>query len=300
MIPPLKVGDTIAITAPASKVQTEDLQYGINLLKSWGLKVVLGETLGHAYHNFSDTTANRLKEFQKFLDDDSIKAIIAARGGYGVSKYLDNIYFGNFKKSPKWIVGFSDITALLLDINRMGVAAVHGPMVKTFGFDENSAEYLRQILFGQKLDYHFNSRAGNRMGEAEGQAVGGNLALLTHSIGSKSDFSYDGKILFIEDVDEKMYSIDRMMLQLNRAGKLEKLAGLVVGDFTDIGENATPFGSTIEEIVAEHTQGTDYPIAFGFGFGHDKVNLPVVMGSPYQLSVTNGGVHLKMRGNERV
>lgn len=300
MIPFLKPGDKVAITASASKVNLEDTIQGIEILKSWGLEPILGSTVGNAFHNFSDTRENRLAEMQTFLDNPQIKCIIAARGGYGVSDLLDLLDFTEFKKSPKWLVGFSDLTAIILHLNKLSFPAIHGPMVKTFSFDEKSNDFLKSLLFGLEVNYSWNSLFKNKTGNSEGIAVGGNLALLVHCICTKSDISYDNKILFIEDIGEKMYNIDRMMVQLKRAGKLKNLVGLVVGDFSDIGENDIPFGKTIQEIVLDHCQNYHFPIAFNFPFGHEKINFPIMMGERYKLEVGKNQVDLIMHRNELV
>jgi muramoyltetrapeptide carboxypeptidase len=297
IVPFLKSGDKVAITAPASQVKKEDVLKGVQILENWGLQVVVGDTVGNSFFNFSDTLENRKRELQDFLDDDSIQCIFSARGGYGVSDLIDTLDFQKFIQNPKWIIGFSDLTALLLHINLLGYPAIHGPMAKTLIFDEFSTENLRRILFGENTHYHWNPNPSNKIGVSQGETVGGNLVLLAHSIGSKSDISYDGKILFIEDIGEKMYSIDRLMVQLKRAAKLKNLAGLVVGDFSDISENSVPFGSTVSEIILNHTSDYDYPMAFGFQFGHEDVNLPIVMGVTYQLDVKPAGVTLKSSFN---
>lgn len=294
--PYLQPGDKVAITAPASRVFLEDLSEGLKILQQWGLRVEMGTTPGRSFHNFSDTFENRLQELQRFLDDPEIKCILAARGGYGISDLLDHLDFTSFKKHPKWMVGFSDLTALLLHLNSLGYEAVHGPMVKTLSFDPAwSSEKLRTVLSGETPVYNLPVYPGNREGQGEGPAVGGNLVLLAHSIGSASDISYDGKILFLEDIGEKLYNIDRLMVQLKRAGKLKHLAGLVAGSFTDMDDPS--FGWTAEEIILHHTATCNYPVALGFQFGHEDVNLPVIMGRNYELTVTPAEVTLKMSGN---
>jgi muramoyltetrapeptide carboxypeptidase len=291
--PYLKKGDKIAITAPASKLERKSIQIGIEILQSWGLEVIVGKTVGNEFHGFADTLENRIKEFQSFLDDSSIKLILSARGGYGCSKIIDSLNFEKFKTSSKWICGFSDLTAMLLHVNSLGFQALHGVMAKTMTYHQASNESLRAALFGEKYAYAFESTSANRFGEGNGEAVGGNLALLVHSIGSKSDISCDGKILFLEDISEYYYNIDRMLVQLKRAGKLQNLAGLVVGDFSDCKDNDEPFGKTIEEIILEHTQTTKYPIAFGFGFGHENMNMAIRMGEELHLEVKLSGSIIK-------
>ncbi|MBX2954170.1 MAG: LD-carboxypeptidase [Leadbetterella sp.] len=296
--PYLVPGDKVAITAPASRVQPEDVAPGIKMLQDWGLRVETGATVGRSFHNFSDTFENRLQEFQRFLDDPEVKCILAARGGYGVSDLIDHLDFTAFQKHPKWLSGFSDLTAVVLHLNALGYEAIHGPMAKTLSFDTHSSEQLRAVLSGETPAFRMAACAANREGSGSGRAVGGNLVLLAHCIGSASDISYDGKILFLEDIGEKLYNIDRLMVQLKRAGKLKHLAGLVSGSFTDMCEPS--FGFTVEEIIRHHTAAYDYPVAFGFQFGHESVNLPVVMGRTYALNVTAAGVTLTMQKNELV
>jgi muramoyltetrapeptide carboxypeptidase len=291
--PYLKKGDTVAITAPASIVKRDAVEMGIAQLKKWGLNVIIGETVGNAYHNFSGTDELRRTELQGFLNNPNVHCIIAARGGYGVSRILDDLDFTSFCKSPKWIVGFSDLTALISQINTLNIAAIHGPMVKTFSFDKTSNSYLKNILFGENLKpYTLKPSKYNRIGNATGQAIGGNLCLLNHLIGTKSEINFEGKILFIEDISEYYYAIDRYLVQLKRAGKIKNLAGLVVGNFSDFKNQDIPFGKSIEEITLDHCSEYTFPIAFGFNFGHEKANYPIVMGGEVKLEVSDKGVVL--------
>lgn len=291
--PYLKKGDKIAITAPASKLDRKSIEVGIEILQSWGLEVTVGKTVGRNFHDFSDTLENRTSEFQSFLDDSSIKLILSARGGYGCSKIIDYLNFDKFKASPKWICGFSDLTAMLLHVNGLGFQALHGVMAKTMTYHQESNESLRAALFGENYLYAVEPSTSNILGEGQGESIGGNLALLVHSIGSTSDINYDGKILFLEDISEYYYNLDRMLVQLKRAGKLKYLAGLVVGDFSDCKDNDEPFGKKIEEIILEHTEGSYYPVAFGFGFGHESKNLAIRMGEELYLDVKSSGSIIK-------
>jgi muramoyltetrapeptide carboxypeptidase len=291
--PYLKKGDKIAITAPASKLGRKSIEIGVEILQNWGLEVIVGKTVGNEFHGFADTLENRTSEFQGFLDDPSIKLILSARGGYGCSKIIDYLIFEKFKTTPKWICGFSDLTAMLLHINGLGFQSLHGVMAKTMTYHQESNDSLRAALFGDKIDYAFISQEYNREGEGVGEAIGGNLALMAHSIGSKSDLTYDGKMLFLEDISEYFYNLDRMLLQLRRAGKLANLAGLVIGDFSDCKDNDEPFGKNVEEIILEHTEGTNYPIAFGFGFGHENKNLAIRMGETLAFCVNKTGSTIK-------
>jgi muramoyltetrapeptide carboxypeptidase len=292
--PYIKRGDFVAITAPASKLDLKSIETSLEILQNdWGLKVLIGSTVGKSFNGFSDTDNNRKNELQDYLDDPSIKLIFSARGGYGCSKIIDNLDFNKFKNWPKWVCGFSDLTALLLEINSLGFQAIHGVMAKTMTFDPDSNLSLKKLLFGEKMSYKFRYTPSNVQGIGIGEAIGGNLALLVHSIGSKSDISYDGKILFLEDISEYYYNLDRMMLQLKRAGKLDKLEGLVVGDFSDCKENDVPFGKNYEEIILEHISGFSFPVAFNFAFGHENKNLAIRMGETIKLEVNKKFVSLK-------
>lgn len=292
----LRTGDTVAVTAPASLVKTEEVEVGLRVLQSWGLDVLVGETVGRSHFNFSAPFEVRLKEMQTFLDLPQVRCIVAARGGYGVSDLLDHLDFSGFFASPKWLVGFSDLTALGLHLNALGYPFVHGPMVKTLRFDATSNTHLRSLLFGEVPGYSWNTAYAPREGSGTGQALGGNLVLLTHSIGSASDISYQGKILFIEEIGEKLYNIDRMMVQLKRAGKLAHLQGIVLGSFTDMGD--LNFGQSVEEIVLHHTAEYRYPVSRSFSFGHDSVNLSVIMGGKYRLDVSGSTSRLTPCENE--
>jgi muramoyltetrapeptide carboxypeptidase len=286
--PPLKKGDKIAITSPAKKLPAP-MTDAISLLQSWGLEVVLGETLDASYHQFAGDDDLRAHDLQRFIDDDSIKAIVAARGGYGTIRIIDKIDFSHFAQNPKWLVGFSDITVLHTHLfTNYGAQTIHGQMpVNIPDASAHSLETLRQALFGEKLRYQFTSHALNRSGETNGILVGGNLSLLIAVSGSVSDLDYTGKILFIEDVGEYLYAIDRMMRHLYRAGKLKHLTGLIVGGFTDVKDNDIPFGQTVPEIIMEVVKEYDYPVCFDFPAGHIPDNCSLILGKMLNLSVND-------------
>ncbi len=289
LLPPhLKKGDKIAITCPAKKLPAP-MTDAVKLLQSWGLEVVLGETVEASYHQFAGDDDLRARDMQRFIDDDSIKAIIAARGGYGTIRMIDKVDFSSFAQKPKWLVGFSDITILHAHLfANYRVQTIHGQMpVNIPDASAHSLETLRKALFGEPLTYQFTSHALNRSGEAAGVLVGGNLSLLIAVSGSVSDLDYNGKILFIEDVGEYLYAIDRMMRNLKRAGKLAHLAGLVVGAFTDVKDNDIPFGQTVPEIIMEVVRDYDYPVCFDFPAGHIPDNCSLVLGKTLNLSVNN-------------
>ncbi|MEO6524951.1 MAG: LD-carboxypeptidase [Mucilaginibacter sp.] len=286
-IPPyLKKGDKIAITCPAKKLPSP-MTAAIALLESWGLEVVIGETVTASYHQFAGDDNLRARDMQRFLDDAGIKAIIAARGGYGTIRMVDKLDFSNFQKHPKWIIGFSDITVLHSHIEtNFGIQTIHGQMpVNVVEGSEKSLETLRKALFGEDISYQFKSNALNREGKSEGILIGGNLSLLVAVSGSVSDMDYDDKILFIEDVGEYLYSVDRMMYNLKRAGKLKNLAGLIVGGFTEIKDNDIPFGQTIEQIVMDLVKEYNYPVCFDFPAGHISDNRALIFGREVNLSI---------------
>lgn len=259
----------------------------IALLESWGLEVVIGETVTASYHQFAGDDNLRARDMQRFLDDAGIKAIIAARGGYGTIRMVDKLDFSNFQKHPKWIIGFSDITVLHSHIEtNFGIQTIHGQMpVNVVEGSEKSLETLRKALFGEDISYQFKSNALNREGKSEGILIGGNLSLLVAVSGSVSDMDYDDKILFIEDVGEYLYSVDRMMYNLKRAGKLKNLAGLIVGGFTEIKDNDIPFGQTIEQIVMDLVKEYNYPVCFDFPAGHISDNRALIFGREVNLSI---------------
>jgi muramoyltetrapeptide carboxypeptidase len=292
--PYLKKGDKIAITCPAKKLPNP-MTDAISLLQSWGLEVVLGETVDASYHQFAGDDDLRAKDLQRFIDDDSIKAIVAARGGYGTMRMIDKVDFSNFAANPKWLIGFSDITVLHTHLfANYQAQTIHGQMpINIPDASAHSLETLRRALFGEDLHYHINTHTLNRVGDASGILVGGNLSLLVAVAGSVSDLDYDGKILFIEDVGEYLYSIDRMMRNLKRAGKLSRLKGLIVGGFSEVKDNDIPFGQTVPEIIMEVVKEYNYPVCFDFPAGHIPDNCSLILGKTLNLSVKQTQVKVK-------
>ncbi|WP_426582445.1 S66 peptidase family protein [Mucilaginibacter sp. R-33] len=284
--PYLKKGDKIAITCPAKKLPNP-MTDAIALLQSWGLEVVLGDTVEASFHQFAGDDDFRAADMQRFIDDDSIKAIIAARGGYGTVRMIDKVDFSRFAQNPKWLIGFSDITLLHTHLfTNYGAQTIHGQMpVNIPDASKHSIDTLRRALFGEDLSYEFATHDTNKPGEATGIIVGGNLSLLVASAGSVSDLDYTEKILFIEDVGEYLYSVDRMLRMLDRAGKLKSLSGLVVGGFTDIKDNDIPFGQTVSQIVMDIVKGYNYPVCFDFPAGHIPDNNSLVLGREVGLLV---------------
>lgn len=297
-IPPyLKKGDTIGIVCPAGYMPVENLQTCIKVLMEWGYKVKTGNTIGSQYHYFSGTDQQRLHDLQQMIDDDSINAIMCARGGYGVGRIIDDVNFKKFKKKPKWIVGFSDITVLHSHLyKRYKIASLHAPMAAAFNDGEFDNEYVQSLqlaLQGTKNKYSTTSHVYNTMGKATAKLVGGNLSLLCHLIGTPSETPTDGKILFIEEVGEYLYNTDRMLYQLKRSGKFDKLAGLIVGGFSDSKDTTIPFGKDVYEIIYDVVKDFNYPICFQFPVGHDKENYALKIGIDYELRVGTKKVMLK-------
>jgi muramoyltetrapeptide carboxypeptidase len=297
-LPPfLKPGDRIGIVAPASVIKYEDILGGIDIFTNkWGLQTVEGETLKSAFNQFSASDEMRQADLQSMLDDPSINAIIAARGGYGCSRIVDGLNFDPFLEHPKWIVGFSDLTVLLSRVYQLGYASLHAPMAKsiiTYG-GEKAEESLRQLLFGEMPEYMVNPHSLNRTGNVTAPVVGGNLCILNHLIGTETEIDFAGKILFIEDINEYLYNLDRMMIQMKRAGKLDQLAGLIVGQFTDMKDNSAPtFGKTANEIIYEHIAGYSYPVCFDFPVGHVGDNRAMGVGMEATLNVTSEAADFK-------
>ncbi|CAM3729800.1 LD-carboxypeptidase [Mucilaginibacter galii] len=285
--PYLQKGDRVAIVCPAKKLP-QPMDDAVALLQSWGLEVVLGETVTAEYYQFAGDDELRAQDLQRYVNDDSIKAIFAARGGYGTVRIIDQVNFSRLTTHPKWIIGFSDITVLHAHLfTNYHLQTIHGQMpVNIPDATGPSLETLRKALFGQELTYEIAPHPLNRTGHAEGVLIGGNLAILLSLSGSVSDYHYDGKILFMEDVGEYLYSIDRMLYTLKRAGKLKNLAGLIVGGFTDLKDNDIPFGQTAQEIIRAIVEEYDYPVCFDFPAGHVRDNWALVMGMGVNLSIT--------------
>jgi muramoyltetrapeptide carboxypeptidase len=292
-IPPyLQKGDTIGIVAPAGFMPIEKIQTCIETLDGWGYNVQAGATThSNSQNYFSGTDEERLSDLQQMLDDRNIKAILCARGGYGVSRIIDGINFKKFMKHPKWIIGFSDITVLHCHIySNYKIASMHASMAAAFNDSEFNNPYilsLKDALEGKPAHYECAPHAFNKIGEAKAQIVGGNLSLLAHLIGTDSDIKTKNKILFLEDVGEYLYNVDRLLLQLKRSGKLKKLAGLIIGGFTDVKDTEKPFGKSVYDIIYEQLAGYKYPICFGFPVSHEKENFALKIGARYKLSVAD-------------
>lgn len=302
-IPPyLKPGDTIGITSPASSISLLDIQPSILVIQSWGFNVEVGKAIGAKDFSLGGTDEERTADFQRMLDDPNIKAIMCARGGYGVVRIIDKLNFDKFKASPKWIIGFSDITVLHAHINsNYNIASIHSKMCNSFPTDWALAKpmqietllSIRQVLTGQDVKYSAPPVSYNRPGRAEGILVGGNLSIIETLAGSSSDLKTDDAILFLEDTHEELYRIDRMFWNLKRSGKLDKLKGLIIGGFSL--KEETPgeeFGKTVYDIVTEKIKEYDYPVCFDFPIGHQINNFALKCGAKHILNVDKNGSSL--------
>ena len=295
--PSLQPGDTIAIVCPAGYMARERAQTCIDTLQQWGYAVRTGPTLGGASDNyFSGNDDERLADLQTALDDPDVRAILCGRGGYGLSRIIDRIDFSRFRQSPKWIIGYSDITVLHSHIAaHFHIATLHAPMAAAFndgGAEDPYVQSLRKALTGDKAVYTCPSHPFNRLGQTIAPLTGGNLALLAHLAGSSSAVGTEGKILFLEDVGEYLYNIDRMLRQLKRSGRLDHLAGLLLGSFSELKDTNRPFGATVEEIILDCIKEYDYPVAFGFPVGHATANVALKTSVPYELKVAAGRTSL--------
>jgi muramoyltetrapeptide carboxypeptidase len=296
--PYLQKDDIIGLVCPAGYMASEKVQACVNTLQQWGYRVKIGSTVGSASENyFSGTREERLNDFQHMLDDDEVKAILCARGGYGTTHIIDELNFKKFREQPKWIIGFSDITILHCHLYaKYYISSLHAPMAAAFNDGESAnenLESLKRALEGRKIKYQTAPFEFNNKGEGIGELVGGNLALLAHIAGSDSDIKTKGRILFLEDTGEYLYNIDRMLYQLKRSGKLSKLAGLVIGGFTDSKDTERTFGKNVYEIIHDVVKEYDYPVCYGFPVSHEKENYALKIGVGYKLKVARNKVTLE-------
>ncbi len=293
--PFLKAGSTIGITCPSGYVSAERVAYAITVLEKWGFNVKQGKTIGSEHFYFSGTDSERLADLQTMMNDPELDAILMGRGGYGMSRIIDDLDLRAFLKKPKWVCGFSDITVLHNHLQACGnMASLHSPMCGAFKPETENEPYLQTLLAaltGTALQYETPPSPFNRHGEATAEVTGGNLAILAHLTGSVSEADTAGKILFIEDIGEHLYNADRMLLNLKRAGKLDNINALIVGGFTEMQDTERPFGQTIEEIISDKVKEYDYPVCFNFPAGHQDINYTLTLGATHKLVVgDNGGV----------
>ena len=292
--PSLHKGDTIGIVSTARKITIKELEPAIAIIEKWGLKAKLGRTIGLEDHQFAGDDITRANDFQEMMDDTSVKAIWCARGGYGTVRIIDRLDFSKFMKSPKWIIGYSDITVLHSHLHTMGIQSTHAQMPLDIDKkSEATQESLKKVLFGSPYSIEYETRNRlNRFGTANGILVGGNLSVLYSLCGSKSALHTDGKILFIEDLDEYLYHVDRMIQNLKRNGLFQNLSGLIVGGMSDMNDNTVPFGRTAEEIIFDVVSEYNFPVCFNFPAGHVNNNNALMLGHEVSLDIHESGVRL--------
>lgn len=291
----LKKNDTIGLMCPSGHLDLQNAKDCIGTLQTWGFKVKVDPTVGGGFHYFSGTDQQRCQALQGMLVDKNIKAILCGRGGYGMSRIIDGLDFKVFRKHPKWIIGYSDITLLHLHLNkRIKVASLHAPMATAFQPNQDTSyiKYLKNALHDRKADYKIPADPRNRTGSATGELIGGNLAMLAHSIGSVSEPNLKNKLLFIEDVGEYLYALDRMLQQLRRSGWFNQLGGLIVGDFSSTKDTSRPFGQNIQQIIEQVVAPFSFPVAYNFPVGHQPENVTLKCGVLHQLKVTTRSAHL--------
>jgi len=282
----LQKNDTVAIVSTARKISLSAIKPAIDLLKSWGLNIEIGNTIGLEENQYAGSDSERAKDFQKMLNDTKIKAIWCARGGYGTVRIIDQMDFTEFKNNPKWIIGYSDVTVLHSHLQNLGYQTLHATMpVNVETNSEEAINSLKKSLFGEPLSYKISSSKENKSGIAKGVLVGGNLSIIYSLLGSDSSIKTDEKILFIEDLDEYLYHIDRMLINLKRNGYFDNLKGLIVGGMTDLHDNSIPFGKNAKEIILNTVSEYDFPVVFDFPSGHLNDNRALVLGCEVELEV---------------
>jgi muramoyltetrapeptide carboxypeptidase len=282
----LQKNDTVAIVSTARKIAIEEIQPAIDLLKKWNLSVEIGNTIGLEENQFAGNDEQRASDFQKMLDDKNIKAIWCARGGYGTVRIIDKLNFSNFKKYPKWIIGYSDVTVLHNHIHNLGFETLHATMPLDVYKNTNKAlASLKNCLLGETFLYEIPTSTQNKLGNISGELVGGNLSMLYSLLGSESDIKTDEKILFIEDLDEYLYHLDRMLMNLKRNGYFKKLKGLIVGGMTNMHDNKISFGKNAKEIILDAICEYNFPVVFDFPAGHLNNNNALILGRNINLNV---------------
>lgn len=293
--PPLKIGDKVGITATARKITLDEIAPAIALLETWGLVPVIGTTIGSSLNQFSADDLSRAKDLTAFLQDESIKAVWCARGGYGTFRMVDMVEWKWLKKYPKWIIGYSDITVLHSHLFRLGIKSIHATMpINVSNNTPQALSSLYNVLFDPmpEANYRWPANPLNRQGQGKGRLVGGNLSVLYSIAGSRSEADWKNTVLFLEDLDEYLYHIDRMMLNLQKRGVLAQLSGMVVGGMTDMRDNTIPFGKSAYEIVADHVAEYSYPVAYDFPAGHISNNTALQIGQQVHLQCEAAHAHL--------
>ncbi len=299
-IPPnLALGDAIGLVCPSGYMPFEQVQECVTTLEKWGYKVAIGKTVGNQHHYFSGTDAERLADLQAMINLPNVRAVLCGRGGYGLSRIIDSIDFSPLKANPKWIIGFSDITVLHAHLyNVCQFASIHAPMAAAFrngGAIDAFVTSLRQVLSGEAYKYYAPVHPLNHNGNVTGRLLGGNLSIIAHLIGSASSYqALNGCILFLEDVGEYLYHIDRLFVQMKRAGLFQQLGGLILGGFTAMKDTTIPFGQSVYEIIDHHFQDAPFPICYDFPIGHQTNNYAVKVGLRHHLSVSDARVQLRI------
>ena len=294
MIPPcLQKGDTILIIATARAKNKEFIDPAIKTLEGWGLIVELGANIFKSYHQFAGTDKERADDLQWAINHKTAKSVLISSGGYGTLRIIDRINFKPLLKNPKWFIGYSDTTVIHSRLMNLNIASIHGTMAFQFLKNKKATLSIKNLLFGQTINYIIKKHKLNKEGSATGDIIGGNLSLLYALSGSSDDFSGKNKILFIEDLDEQLYHIDRMMHQLKRSGKLKNLNGLIVGGMSDMKDNAIPYGKTAEEIIYEAVKEYKYPVCFNFPAGHIKNNTAIYFGKKARLEISKEKISLR-------
>lgn len=299
LVPPyLKKGDTVLIIATARKISDEELNPTIAILNSWGLVAELAPNLFKSHHQFSGSDSERTEDLQWALDHKTAKAILIARGGYGTLRIIDNVEFEAFKKNPKWLIGYSDVTVLHSHLQSIGIVSLHATMPVNFLKHEEATLSIKKLLFNERVEYIIPIHPLNKSGYAEAEVIGGNLSLLYALSGSPSEVDFSNKILFIEDLDEFLYHVDRMMLQMKRSRKLKNLAGLIVGGMSDMKDNSISFGKNAEEIIHDAVSEFNYPVCFNFPAGHIDENMALYLGEKGHLEVSERDVKFYYKRHE--
>ncbi len=294
----LKKGDKIAIISTARRINKKEIADAILIVEKWGLVPIIGKSIGAIDHQFAGSDKERALDFQNMIDDKEIKAVWCARGGYGTVRIIDDIDFSSIIKKPKWIIGYSDITVLHSHLHTLGICSLHALMpIDIHKNTKASLDSLRDTLFGKKIKYTIPAVKRNRNGQGTGQLVGGNLSILYSLCGSSSSIDTSGKILCVEDLDEYLYHVDRMMYNLKRNGYFDNLSGLIVGGMTDMHDNTIPFGKKVKRIVLDIVEEYDFPVVFKFPMGHVEDNRALILGAEVSLEVSEDNAILSYKSS---
>ena len=289
----INIGDKVGLLSTARKISLFELNPAIQVLDSWGVRVVFGEFLFEEENQFSGTVEQRSADLQNMIDNDEIKAIFFVRGGYGTVQIIDKVNFSKLHQNHKWIIGYSDITVLHSHLNKLGLETLHATMPINFSKNtKKSLDSLQKVIFGERNVIKVEAHKLNRYGSVEAEIVGGNLSILYSLLGSDSDVQTEGKILFVEDLDEYLYHVDRMIINMKRNNKFRSLKGMIIGGMTSMNDNKIPFGKTAEEIILEYIKEYNFPVCFGFPSGHLDDNRSIRLGAKSLLEINKNGVNL--------